>query len=130
MDADDTEKSSISHTILTRSKQYLHNIEQKVLRRVPVWYQPKTLWKSSYRTFNNSRVLEFWWIMRTLVCEDIGVFIVVGLISVPWLRSLFLVWEIFFIFAYHTRSFPYETLQIGGKCVAQDISFLSFLRIT
>ena len=69
-------KSSISHTILTCSRQYVHNIEQENFKRVPVWYRPKTLRRLSQKASHNSRVLELGWIMRTLVCEGLGVFIV------------------------------------------------------
>jgi len=45
---DDAEKSSVSRTILTYPRQNLHNKEEeKILQRVSVWYQPKTLWKLS-----------------------------------------------------------------------------------
>jgi len=37
------QKSPISRTVLTCSRQHLHNTEQEDLRRVPVWYWPKTL---------------------------------------------------------------------------------------
>lgn len=36
-------KLSVSHTVLTCSKQHLHNTEQEDLRKVPAWYWPKTL---------------------------------------------------------------------------------------
>ena len=36
-------KSSISRTVLSCSRQHLPNIEQEDLRKVLVWYRPKTL---------------------------------------------------------------------------------------
>ena len=50
-------KSSVSHTILTCSKQDLRNKDKENPRRVSVRYRPKTLQRSSQRTFHNSRVL-------------------------------------------------------------------------
>ena len=69
-------KSSVNHMILAYSRQYLHNIEQENLKRVPVWYRPKTLRRLSQKVSHNFRVSELGWIMRTLVYEGLGVFIV------------------------------------------------------
>ena len=37
------QKSSISHTVLTCSRQYLRNKNKENPRSVPMWYQPKAL---------------------------------------------------------------------------------------
>ena len=42
-------------------------------RRVSVWYQLKTLRRLSQKTFHNSRVPELGRIIRTLVCEGLGI---------------------------------------------------------
>ena len=37
------QKLSVRYTVLTCFRQHVHNTKQEDLRRVPVWYQPKTL---------------------------------------------------------------------------------------
>ena len=70
------QKSSVSHTVLTYSRQHLRNKNKKDLVEstdvVLVKYPPKIKLENSH----NSKVPEFGEIMHTLVYEDFGVFIV------------------------------------------------------
>ena len=74
--SDDVEKSTVSHTVLTCSKQHLHNKKRRPSRehRCDAGQIPS---KCQVRTFYNSRVLELGEIMCTLVSESLGAFIVI-----------------------------------------------------
>ena len=58
------------------SRQHLRNKNKEDLKRVLVWYRPKDPPKVKSENFYNSRVLELENIMRTLVYEGFGAFIV------------------------------------------------------
>ena len=88
---DDAEKSPVSHTILTLSKQYLHSKKRRTNREH--WCGAgQILSEGQVRTFHNSKVPELGWIMHTLICKGLGGFYSsIGLTSPPWLRRPFLV---------------------------------------
>ena len=73
---DEAEKSLVSHTVLVRSLQYLHNKKRRPHKehQCDAGLIPS---ESQVRTFNNSRVSELGKIIRTLICEGFRVYIVV-----------------------------------------------------
>ena len=74
--SDDVEKSTVSHTVLTCSKQYLYNKKRRPHREHRSG-AGQVSFEGQVRTFHNSRVPELGRIMRTLVSEGLGAFIVV-----------------------------------------------------
>ena len=73
---DDAKKSPVSHTVLARLLQYLHNKKRRPHRehRCGAGQVP---FEGQVKISHNSRVPELGGIMRTLVNEGLGAFIVV-----------------------------------------------------
>ena len=69
---DDAKKSIVSHTVLTYSKQYLHNTKKRRPHREHQCGAGQIPSKGQVRTFHHSNVPELGSIMRTLICEDLG----------------------------------------------------------
>ena len=117
---DDAEKSTVSHTVLTCSKQYLHNTKRENLGKstgvVPTKYPPNVKLK----------------LFTTLECQNWGKLCVPQLVRVLGLLQQ----QRVDIFSLVQKSFPYRSpykrilrnpflvrvLLISTKCEAQDIS--------
>ena len=74
--ADDAKKSTVSHTVLTCSKQHLHNKKRRPHRKHQCGASQVPS-EGQVRTFHNSRVPELGGIMCTLVIEGLRTFIVI-----------------------------------------------------
>ena len=89
-------KSSVSHTILTCSRQNLHNTEIEGLAKstsvVLAKYFPKVKLENF---FHNSKVSELGWIIRTLSLRALGFYSSVELTFVSCLEKCFLMRKIF-----------------------------------
>ena len=124
-------KSLVSCTVLTCSRQNLRNKEKrKTLQRVPVWYQPNTLRRSSQRMFSVLECQSLGKLCVPYFLRVLGFYSDVESNSISWARRCFLMGKILINVRILWDSSHIRIPLTKVNCRVQDISIQDSLEFT